>query len=152
MVPSRIVMWVTWQLNTWHIDIWPREVEPKRGIDRWNLSPGPQNLADCLTKGNYVMFRMVNQVMLAGRPKHLPSSSLVYSLNWQQRCQDSFFQAFLQNSRRCYLHYFGTGAGGNDKIRTHDYSPSSPGLGPFGPSQGFLFLLAEAVVFRIFRR
>jgi hypothetical protein len=43
MVPSCIVMWVTLQLNTWHIDIWPREVEPKRGIsiychETWNLN------------------------------------------------------------------------------------------------------------------
>jgi hypothetical protein len=100
-------------------------------IDRWNLSPGPQNLADCLTKGNYVMFRMVNQVMLAGRPKHLPSSSLVYSLNWQQRCQDSFFQAFLQNSRRCYLYYFGTGAGGNEQDSNTRLFSIQPRIGPF---------------------
>jgi hypothetical protein len=48
---------------------------------RW--IPGPQNLADCLTKGIYVMFRLLNQVMLAGRPQHLPTSSLVDSRNWQ---------------------------------------------------------------------
>jgi hypothetical protein len=43
-LPSRVLMWVTWQ---W--DVWKRKVEPKRGIsirayrymevDRWNLSP-----------------------------------------------------------------------------------------------------------------
>ena len=48
---------------------------------RW--IPGPQNVADCLTKGNYVMFRILNQLMLAGRPQHLPTSSLVDSRNWQ---------------------------------------------------------------------
>jgi hypothetical protein len=47
---------------------------------RW--IPGLQNLADCLTKGNFVVFRMLNQVMLAGRPQHLPTSSLVDSRHW----------------------------------------------------------------------
>jgi hypothetical protein len=48
---------------------------------RW--IPGPENLADCLTKGNFVVFRMLNQVMLAGHPQHLSTSSLVDSRNWQ---------------------------------------------------------------------
>jgi hypothetical protein len=31
-VPSQFVMWVTWQWNMRHIDMWKRHVKPKRGI------------------------------------------------------------------------------------------------------------------------
>jgi hypothetical protein len=37
-VPSHIVMWVTWQQNTWHIDMWKRQVELKRGISISGMS------------------------------------------------------------------------------------------------------------------
>jgi hypothetical protein len=31
-------MWVTWQENTWHIDMWKRQVELKRGISISGMS------------------------------------------------------------------------------------------------------------------
>jgi hypothetical protein len=48
---------------------------------RW--IPGPENLADCLTKGNFVVFCMLNPVMLAGRSPRLSTFSHVDSRHWQ---------------------------------------------------------------------
>jgi hypothetical protein len=83
--------------------------------------PGPQNLADCLTKGNFVVFRMLNQVMLAGRPQHLPTSSLVDSRHWQNKCQGSLFLCIFQTPEDATHSISGQGPVATIKIRTLDF-------------------------------
>jgi hypothetical protein len=109
---------------------------------RW--IPGPENLASCLTKGNLVVFRMLNQLMLAGRsPRSLPSLLLVRVIgNKLPGFPISVRSLFYQ---RCYLYIFGTEAVATMKIRALIFDPYTPGNGPFGISQDHLLAFPENV-------
>jgi hypothetical protein len=93
------------------------------------------------------MFRMLNQIMLAGRPKHLPTSSLVDSRNWQKRCHDSFFKHFCK-LKKCYLINFATGV--TIKIRQATFLHPAPDWALSDPHRSLYFYYQKQFYFGYF--